>query len=255
MSISMFYVLELQAFVPSRWFGIPVDTRRPVAFGCLIINFFYFLKFLIFSLMIELAFVVIPSILLAIVSSVHVEVNDAGDAGIANAQLTSLNSPSDSITGSVGTADADLFSFCVTDPSTFSATTDGTPGGLADTQLFVFNSLGQGIAFNDDIDTNNGVFRSRISSDTFIANGGVAGVNYIAIAAFGPDPVDSSDVFIFPDDFEGEHGPVDPNAVLSGFAGNSEAGGTYTIALTGVGAVSSDRRWRSSSCRRVWYQV
>jgi hypothetical protein len=187
------------------------------------------------------AFVFVLSALLAIdVNCVHVEVGDAGEAGIAQAQAALLNGPSDSITGTIiPSTDVDLFSFCVTDPSAFSATTAGTATTetVNDTQLFVFNSLGEGIVGNDDIeDDSDDFFRSHITSATFVANGGQAGLNYIAVSAFDLDPRDSTNGFIFLNSFPGQLDPIIPNAVLSHFDGKStKKGGSYKISLTGVG--------------------
>lgn len=77
----------------------------------------------------------------------------ATDAGflISTANITRGAGPLNRITGTLTPAafislDADVFCIRITDPASFSATV----GGTRDSVLTLFNSAGQGIAFNDD---------------------------------------------------------------------------------------------------------
>jgi hypothetical protein len=160
------------------------------------------------------------------------ESGDAGDLPSTAQKPVLLSSPSPvntltSITGTIaGTAGADMYRICklVTGPA--SATTDGTPGTLADTQLFLFNSSGFGIRANDDVVTS---FRSTLPSEVLSR-----GIYYLAISGFDADPV-SVGGEIFPDaPFTGVFGPTGPGggSPIVGWSG-SESTGTYTINLTG----------------------
>ena len=80
-------------------------------------------------------------------------VTESGDAG--NRSLTAQSAipvdPLTQITGTLdGRPDEDLYRICIAGGGTFSATTEGTPGTLNDTQLFLFDESGLGVYANDD---------------------------------------------------------------------------------------------------------
>lgn len=81
-------------------------------------------------------------------ATIWAEVGDAAELP-GTAQITGGAGSLDAITGSLPSG-SDMFAIFITDPSTFSATTVGTPGSLFDTQLFLFDSLGFGVYANDD---------------------------------------------------------------------------------------------------------
>jgi hypothetical protein len=78
-----------------------------------------------------------------------VEHNDAGEV-LSNTQVTIGNGPLNQIIGSLTTGDTDLYQIQICDPAHFSATTVG--GTYLDTQLFLFDSTGHGVTFNDEED-------------------------------------------------------------------------------------------------------
>src|SRR5262245_33047576 len=86
-------------------------------------------------------------------ADIFTEVGDAGQT-VGTAQTTVGAGFLDEIRGTIGspgpTGDVDLFVIFISNPSGFSATTVGTPGTLANTQLFLFDVNGRGVYANDD---------------------------------------------------------------------------------------------------------
>jgi PEP-CTERM motif len=163
--------------------------------------------------------------------------NEIGDAGSTLAGAQTVNVAGfNQIGGTVATSgDADVYGFFITDLSLFSATTIGTPGTLGDTQLFLFNSAGLGVAFNDDI-SGSGTLRAELPLGNALYAALAPGFYYLAISGYNNDAV-SAGGDIFPDAFPGIFGPTGPGGAspLTGFSGVSSTG-TYTINLTAVSA-------------------
>ncbi len=159
---------------------------------------------------------------------------ESGDAGAtlstASATGASAGTTLEAITGSLSSStDADLFAINITVPGTFSASTVG--GSLVDTQLFLFNSIGSAVYFNDDA--------SGTSTQSFLPGSSTfspttAGLYYLAITPFGLDPVNSISQLLFntgnPTDVLGPAPGV--SGPLAGFTGGGSPGGAYTISLT-----------------------
>lgn len=159
------------------------------------------------------------------------EVGEAGDLpGTAN--ITSGAGPLSLITGRASDGlDVDMFCIRIDDWSTFSATLTGSAdaGGAIDTQLYLFDMAGGGIAFNDDapfpfsvLDAGNPIYSSRAAGELV----------FIAVSQYNVDPHNGA-FFMFPNTFSGVHGPVAPGPVV-GWQGNGGEAGTYTIELTGA---------------------
>ena len=81
-----------------------------------------------------------------------VEAGDAGQNGIGAAQSVLTVGGLTTITGSLPSLqDVDLFKFTITSPAAFSASSQINGGSsVPDTMLFLFDSAGMGVAFNDD---------------------------------------------------------------------------------------------------------
>jgi Ca2+-binding RTX toxin-like protein len=134
-------------------------------------------------------------------------VSESGEAGqlITNAQVIPEGSATlDSISGEISSNnDVDLFQITL-DGGDFSATT--VDEADFDTQLFLFDEDGFLVAENDDANEETGQSTLSLSSPD-------AGTYFLAISSFDNDPVGSP---------------------LSGFTGEGEVNGSYTIDLTGV---------------------
>lgn len=171
---------------------------------------------------------------------------EMGDAGqtLATAQDASAVTFSQ-ITGSIATpADADLFKIYISSPGTFSASTINTvtnAGGL-DTDLFLFDSTGHGIATNDD--------GSGLSIDAALPAGNAlyknlpAGIYYLGISISGNEPVNANNQLIFTGypggDTTAVRGPasgLNPTTLAAFNAFNSDTTiGAYQIDFAGVSA-------------------
>lgn len=161
------------------------------------------------------------------------EIGDATD--LAPGQAAAGVGTLDSITGSIGFAgDADVYRITIADPTAFSARAGG---GFTDTQLFLFDLSGVGIAMNDDCPLvspcGNG---SYLPPGDPIISALVAGQYLLAISDYDLDPVDAANGEIFPDSpFGAVNGP---NGGVGALAGWSQAGIpdtlSYTIELTGA---------------------
>lgn len=106
---------------------------------------------------------------------------------------------------------ADLFQIAIATESEvqFGARGRGSNPAL-DLQLFLFNSLGEGLLSNDDRSRNN--LNPRIR--TTLAQGNY----FLGISRFDVDPVNARGREIFPDNFRGQRSPrAINNIVLAGF--------------------------------------
>ncbi|AFY37562.1 hypothetical protein Lepto7376_1205 [[Leptolyngbya] sp. PCC 7376] len=157
------------------------------------------------------------------------EVDDAGEL-LGTAQVIG---GSGAITEISGNTDfdandfADLFKISL-DGSFFSATTETTSTDF-DTALFLFDSTGDVVLSNDDIDFDNFVVESEISGNL------AAGIYYLGITGSGYLPEDAFGSVI--------NDPTDPPfgfdsvGTLAGWQDEPFEVGAYNISLTGVNAV------------------
>jgi hypothetical protein len=167
--------------------------------------------------------------------------NGGGDAGDlpATAQLitapdqTPCNSPVTRIRGDYAANDVDMYVIYIQDPASFQASTAG--GTTMDTQLWLFNCDGTGVAFNDDIASGN--TQSTISGLDSLACAPQPGVYLLAISRYNRDAVDISGQLLWNNSpFTGVRCPDGPGAAnpIAGWTGTTSAGGRYIITLQGA---------------------
>jgi hypothetical protein len=154
--------------------------------------------------------------------------NEVGDTGQLIGTAQNVGPGVDKITGYINGA-ADLFGINLAG-GTFSAQTSpfGNPpsGSNFDTALFLFDSNGFGLIFNEDLSDDIWQSRIEISLDP--------GLYYIGVAAWDFDPI-SAGGEIFPDEpWTDQLGPTGPGGgqPLSGWSGNDhDEYGYYTISM------------------------
>lgn len=157
-------------------------------------------------------------------------VDGGGDAGElpATAQVVTGTGPLTAILGSWLINDTDMYQILICDEANFSATTVG--GTTADTQLWLFDANGAGVAFNDD----SGGLQSTITSLFVNSNG----LYYLAITKYNRDAVNAANQLIWNNSpFGTERAPDGPgagNPVVANWTGTTSAGGDYRITLTGA---------------------
>jgi hypothetical protein len=167
-------------------------------------------------------------------------VNGLGDAGNLPGTAQVVTLPGfNQITGTINSnTDVDIFKFEITAPATFSATTTVSPGTQTDSQLFLFDASGMGIAANDD--AGSGTRLSTLPAGNALYNALAPGLYYLAISSWNVDPISGGpESLIFPDTpYSAVHGPTGPGggSAVNGWEGIG-ATGTYTITLTSVAAV------------------
>jgi hypothetical protein len=157
---------------------------------------------------------------------------DAGEL-LASAQVPAGAGPLNTILGNLEPEGTDLYKIEVCDVDAFSASTQANTG--FDSQIFLFDSAGVGVMFNDNI--------AAVVTQSTINNGGglitTPGVYYLAISAYDRDPGDSTGEGIWsiatprtginpPDGLAA----ATPLTTWNGFTGG--IGGNYQISLTGV---------------------
>lgn len=165
-----------------------------------------------------------------------ITVSETGDAGqlLPDAQVIPSGSATlTSITGAISSSnDVDLFQISLTGGETFSATTVGGAG--FDTELFLFDANGIGVYGNDDVSS--GIDQSTLPAGTPLTPQ-QPGTYFLAITGFQNEPESSGGrIFELTDDGPGLLKPTGPGGELplSGFTGEGDKSGSYTIKLTGV---------------------
>lgn len=161
---------------------------------------------------------------------------DAGDL-ITTGQVTNGAGALTLINGSILTnTDADLFQINIVNEAAFTASTKSQYGGSAafDSRLYLFNSSGFGVSFNDD-DPVYGGAGSTISSAFVTANG----LYWLAISRYPLGPNGTNGGFIWNSNpYNTERAPDGPGAgfPLANWTGGFPGGGpdAYGIALTGA---------------------
>lgn len=158
--------------------------------------------------------------------------SEAGDAGelLGTAQIVSGSGQLEGIQGSFLENDTDLYQIYIADSASFSATTVG--GSTVDTQLFLFDSSGVGVSFNDDDPGGNGVLQSTLSA-VFVPS---AGLYYLAITRFDRDAYSAGGLIWNNSPYEAERIPDGPGAqgALAGWTGPTSADSFYQIFLRGT---------------------
>jgi hypothetical protein len=103
----------------------------------------------------------------------------------------------------------DLYGFSITNSGRYFFNTLGS--GVADTQLFLFDSAGMGLAWNNDASVTPVATWSALDATLGVGN------YFIAVTWFGMDPVDDAGLSIF-DTLGNAGGPIAGTGALSGWA-------------------------------------
>ncbi len=151
---------------------------------------------------------------------------EQGDApSLLPGQETQGAGPLTSITGTAQGGDVDLYKITITDPSQFSISACGQVSW--DTQLFLFDSNGNGVTHMDDA-----CGLQSALTNTFVSQ---AGVYYVAISAYNNDPESPNGLIWANSPFNVERQPDGPGAPgpLSNWSASSPTGGSYALTLTG----------------------
>ena len=193
------------------------------------------------------ALLLVPAVLLLLLGATPAQAGitwieaDHGEAGDlpGTAQVTTGSMLIDSIQGSIlGVDDIDVFKIYIADLSQFSATTVSANTAVLDSQLFLFDSAGIGVAANGDTD----LFGTGETNATLASVTGPAGFYYLAVSLYDDFPISGGGA-IFPDLFTfassgevvGPTGPGGASAVIGWNAdGFSETASAYEILLRGV---------------------
>lgn len=177
----------------------------------------------------------------------HFEVGDAGNFP-GNAQLVAAGT--DTIIGAIASLDdEDLYRVTITDFTQFSVIVSGEGGDpLTDSQIFLFDLNGAGLAHNDDISTVNRYSGLPMGNGLYV--GLTPGEYLIGVTGWNNDPyyaVSPDLEKVFPDpNYDGSGngevvGPRDgavgqPIIFWDGLLGGQDDGG-YRLVLTGVDPV------------------
>lgn len=153
------------------------------------------------------------------------EVGDA-DYYPGAAQVPIGTGPLTTITGAMGfTDDVDTFLIRITNESAFNVTTVANGQTLADTQLFLLDQFGRGVAANDD---NASGTRSTIDSTLVTANG----LYMLVVSGYNTDLTNNGNL-VFPNTTSGQVAPNANTGPMNGVTAANAATGTYTITLAG----------------------
>ena len=159
-----------------------------------------------------------------------VEQGDAGDIP-GTAQVTTGSGALNSIRGTLAAGDVDMYKITICDAAAFTAIVGGD---ISDTQIFLFDSAGNGVAANDDSPLGAGLLSALAPAGAI--PGLVNGTYYLAISSYDNDALDGSGQEIWLDTPFGTVrapdglGAANPVAGWDGAGSNS---GNYTIDLTG----------------------
>jgi hypothetical protein len=181
-------------------------------------------------LMLALGLALIPSPMHGAIWS---EGGDAGDL-IGSAQTVTGSFELNGISGSLsGQIDRDIYQIRITDPNNFGFNVTFTSGNT-DTILALFNSIGVGVVYNDNITTTD--FRSRLDYTSGFLDS--PGDYYLAIMGGGQTFIsDTGNIWNETEPFDVQKDPdggglADP---LIGYAGAGQLPivGNYTITVSG----------------------
>ena len=167
---------------------------------------------------------------------------DAGDLP-ATAQLVNradsnpCTDPVTRIRGDMEVDGVDMYVICITDPSSFVATTVG--GTSWDTQLWLFRCDGTGVVANDDSSGR----QSRLDNTPGCIT--EAGTYLLAITRFNRDAVDANGDLLWS---SGSLSCADNTNPIAGWTNSTVAAGSYSILLTGGYFVSPNGCEGGGSC-------
>ncbi|MGQ9902563.1 MAG: DVUA0089 family protein [Fimbriimonadales bacterium] len=167
---------------------------------------------------------------------------DAGDLP-ATAQLVNradsnpCTDPVTRIRGDMEADGVDMYVICITDPSSFVATTVG--GTSWDTQLWLFRCDGTGVVANDD----SSGLQSRLDNTPGCIT--EAGTYLLAITRFNRDAVDANGNLLWS---SSALSCADNTNPIAGWTGSTVAQGAYSILITGGYFVSPNGCEGGGSC-------
>lgn len=175
-----------------------------------------------------LALVAVAGLASAAQAQVWNELGDAGES-LATANVTSGVGLLTQIIGTFDTNDTDMYQIYIANPAVFLATTTG--GTTDDTQLFLFDINGFGVAHNDD--NPSGGLQSRLTG-LFVP---APGLYYLAVSKYNRDPYSAGGLIWANSPFSTERAPDGPGAAdaLSTWSGTTSASSaSYSIFLEGA---------------------
>ncbi|HYE63057.1 MAG TPA: DVUA0089 family protein [Phycisphaerales bacterium] len=163
----------------------------------------------------------------------HIEQGDSGDLP-ATAQVPAGSGTLYTIFGSIGPGIEDLYKIQICDPANFVVTTVGGTG--LDTRLFIFDTAGNGVLYNDDYEASatEYYYQSRIHNTGVLT----AGEYYVGVSVFQRMARNSTgqDMWLnLP--YEAVRAPDGPGAAspLAAWGGTAfETTGEYVLSLTGA---------------------
>ena len=131
-------------------------------------------------------------------ATIYIETGDAGDSP-GTAQIAAGSGPLTSILGQIdSSADDDIYRIRISDPASFSASTNNTGTQLSvdgDTILFLFDEFGFGIVANDDDPEDIDSLKAALPAGSF---SGPPGTYLLAISIFRNVPRNAFAEEIFP---------------------------------------------------------
>lgn len=136
-----------------------------------------------------------------------------------------------SVSDTLGTnALAHMYKIQICSPSTFQAST--LNGTMVDTQLYLFNASGVGVAYSDQVG-----FEDQSTITSQFTSSLPAGDYYLAISEWDTTAIDASGNRLWNDEpWDVERAPDGPGALnpIAGWILDTVEGGVYTITLTGA---------------------
>ncbi|MCC6950853.1 MAG: DVUA0089 family protein [Phycisphaerales bacterium] len=167
------------------------------------------------------------------------QVNGQADAGqeLNSAQVPTGSGPFTSISGGFDwIGDCDIYQINVCDVANFSATTALNTDPFFDTRLFLFDSTGAGVTYNDDVPAGtpgDDTLLSHITGAFVPATGNY----YLAVTQFDDMALDGMGSAMWAETpFNTERAPDGPGSAgpLASWRGGGEDLGTYRIDMTGA---------------------
>ena len=164
--------------------------------------------------------------------------NDTTSSGVLSTILGNLLATA----SSESAFDVDLYQIFIADPGSFSASTVNSPGfNVSDPQLFLFDSIGNGVYMDDDDESGQNASQSTLPAGHAFGPM-TAGVYYLGIGWWNNEPLDALLNPIFEDGL-GVNGPAASSGPLdrwdSRVDNRPDLETAYEIRLTGVGSAEA----------------
>ncbi len=157
-------------------------------------------------------------------------INADGDAGdLPPVAVTIAGSgPLTSLGGDITVGDTDMYQITICDPATFSINAND-PRTTVDTQLWLFNTDGRGVEFNDDGPNGS----ASLLDNSFVTQ---PGQYLLAVTAYDLDALDEAGELLFESQpFRGVRAPTGPGGAnpIASWGGFTFASGRYVLQLSG----------------------